>query len=72
MGRGRVAGDPAEKALFKKVEAQFLVSQCVRLNSGSVSSPAAKASSSRHPFQANKLGLRVWVLRSHKLRVGMP
>lgn len=59
MGRGRVAGDPAEKALFKKVEAQFLVSKCVRLNSGFVSSLTAKASSSRPAFQANEVGLCV-------------
>ena len=41
LGRGKVVGDPAEQALFKKVEAQFLVSKYVRLASGVISSPAA-------------------------------
>ncbi len=57
LGRGRVVGDPAEKALSTKVEAQFLVSQYIRLNLGFVSSLAAKARSSRHPFEANEPGL---------------
>ncbi len=56
LGRGRVVGDPAEKAMFKKVEAQFLVSKCVNWPQGSSQVQQHKQALVGILFQANDRG----------------